>query len=394
MTETVFKEVRYDLNSLIKFIELGEIGLPDIQRPFVWKNTKVRDLFASMYRGFPIGYLLFWQNASTPDAKAIGIDHKQKAPRLLIVDGQQRLTSLYAVIKGVNVVRENYKSEAIEIAFSPLQGKFEVADAAIRKDAAYIPNISAIWNSDLFEFVASYLKNLNETRLVTEDERKQIQRAIGRLTGLLSYPFTALELAATVDEEQVSDIFVLINSAGKNLNQADFILTLMSVFWDAGRSQLETFCREARVPSVGSASPFNHFIQPAPDQLLRVAIGVGFRRARLRSVYSILRGKDLETEQFSEERRVAQFAILQEAQSRILHLQLWHDFFKVLLQAGYRSASMITSQTNLLYSYVFYLIGRTEYKVEEHTLRRVFKQSRWNTGDRLRGRWRANWPRC
>ena len=385
MTETVFKEVRYDLNSLIKFIELGEIGLPDIQRPFVWKNTKVRDLFASMYRGFPIGYLLFWQNASTPDARAIGVDQKQKAPRLLIVDGQQRLTSLYAVTKGIKVVRENYKSEAIEIAFSPLQGKFEVADAAIRRDSAYIPNISAIWNSDLFEFVAAYLKNLGATREVTDEDRRQIQQAISRLSGLLSYPFTALELASTVDEEQVSDIFVLINSAGKSLNQSDFILTLMSVFWDAGRAQLETFSREARVPAVGNASPFNHFIQPAPDQLLRVAIGVGFRRARLRSVYSILRGKDLETEQFSDERRVTQFKILQEAQSRVLHLQHWHDFLKVLLQAGYRSASMVTSQTNLLYAYVFYLIGRTEYKVEEHTLRRIL--ARWFFMTSITGRY-------
>ena len=385
MTETVFKEVRYDLNSLIKFIELGEIGLPDIQRPFVWKNTKVRDLFASMYRGFPIGYLLFWQNASTPDARAIGVDQKQKAPRLLIVDGQQRLTSLYAVTKGIKVVRENYKSEAIEIAFSPLQGKFEVADAAIRRDSAYIPNISAIWNSDLFEFVAAYLKNLGATREVTDEDRRQIQQAISRLSGLLSYPFTALELASTVDEEQVSDIFVLINSAGKSLNQSDFILTLMSVFWDAGRAQLETFSREARVPAVGNASPFNHFIQPGPDQLLRVAIGVGFRRARLRSVYSILRGKDLETEQFSDERRVAQFKILQEAQSRVLHLQNWHDFLKVLLQAGYRSASMVTSQTNLLYAYVFYLIGRTEYKVEEHTLRRIL--ARWFFVTSITGRY-------
>jgi hypothetical protein len=388
MTETVFKEVRYDLSSLIKFIELGEIGLPDIQRPFVWKNTKVRDLFASMYRGFPIGYLLFWQNASTPNARAIGVDQKQKAPRLLIVDGQQRLTSLYAVTKGIKVVRENYKSEPIEIAFSPLQGKFEVADAAIRKDAAYIPNISAIWNSDLFEFVAGYLKNLGATRPVTDDERRQIQQAISRLSGLLSYPFTALELAATVDEEQVSDIFVLINSAGKSLNQADFILTIMSVFWDEGRAQLEAFSRDALVPAVGSASPFNHFIQPAPDQLLRVAIGVGFHRARLRSVYSILRGKDLETEQFSDERRVEQFKILQEAQGRVLHLQHWHDFFKVLLQAGYRSASMITSQTNLLYAYVFYLIGRTEYKVEEHSLRRIL--ARWFFMTSITGRYTSS----
>jgi hypothetical protein len=385
MTDTVFKEVRYDLNSLIKFIELGEIGLPDIQRPFVWKNIKVRDLFASMYRGFPIGYLLFWQNAATPDARAIGVDQKQKAPRLLIVDGQQRLTSLYAVTKGIKVVRENYRTEAIEIAFSPLQGKFEVADAAIRRDAAYIPNISAIWNSNLFDFVEAYLKKLGATRPVTDEERRQIQQAIGRLSGLLSYPFTALELASTVDEEQVSDIFVLINSAGKSLNQADFILTLMSVFWDEGRAQLEAFSRDARVPTVGSATPFNHFIWPAPDQLLRVAIGVGFRRARLRSVYSILRGKDLETEQFSDERRVAQFKLLQEAQSRVLYLQYWHDFFKVLLQAGYRSVSMITSQTNLLYAYVSYLIGRTEYRLEEHALRRIL--ARWFFMTSITGRY-------
>jgi hypothetical protein len=388
VTETVFKEVRYDLSSLIKFIELGEIGLPDIQRPFVWKNTKVRDLFASMYKGFPIGYLLFWQNASTPDARAIGVDQKQKAPRLLIVDGQQRLTSLYAVTKGINVIRENFKSEAIEIAFSPLQGKFEVADAAIRRDSAYVPNISAIWNSDLFEFVAAYLKNLSTTREVTDEERRQIQQAISRLSGLLSYPFTALELASSVDEEQVSEIFVLINSAGKSLNQADFILTLMSVFWDAGRAQLETFSREAQVPAVGNVGPFNHFIQPAPDQLLRVAIGVGFRRARLKYVYSILRGKDLETELFSDERRMAQFQILQEAQSRVVHLQHWHDFFKVLLQAGYRSASMITSQTNLLYSYVFYLLGRTEFKVEEHVLRRVL--ARWFFMTSITGRYTSS----
>src|SRR5664280_658563 len=118
MSETVFTKVDYDLSDLVKFIALGEIGLPDIQRPFVWKDAKVRDLFDSMYKGFPIGYLLLWQNAASPDARPIGIETKQKAPRLLIVDGQQRLTSLYAVIKGINVIRENYNSEAIEIAFS------------------------------------------------------------------------------------------------------------------------------------------------------------------------------------------------------------------------------------------------------------------------------------
>ena len=98
MSETVFTKVDYDLGSLMNFIELGEIGLPDIQRPFVWPNTKVRNLFDSMYRGYPVGYFLFWQNAFGTDTRSIGTDPKQKSQRLLIVDGQQRLTSLYTVI--------------------------------------------------------------------------------------------------------------------------------------------------------------------------------------------------------------------------------------------------------------------------------------------------------
>ena len=116
-----------------------------------------------------------------------------------------------------------------------------------------------------------------------------------------------MELSSTVNEEQVSDVFVRINSKGVELNQADFILTLMSVFWDQGRKKLEVFCRQARKPSIKDASPFNHFIEPGPDELLRVAVGLRFRRARLKDAYSILRGKDLETEQFSDELRVKQF---------------------------------------------------------------------------------------
>lgn len=110
---TLFKEVNYNLASLIQQIDLGLIGLPDIQRPFVWKDTKVRDLFDSMYKGYPVGYFLFWANANIEGTKGIGTVAKQKHPSLLIVDGQQRLTSLYAVIKGQEVIRENYEKANI-----------------------------------------------------------------------------------------------------------------------------------------------------------------------------------------------------------------------------------------------------------------------------------------
>ena len=64
MGDILFKRVDYSLSKLIEDIDLGEIGLPEIQRPFVWANTKVRDLFDSMYKGFPVGYLLFWVNGA------------------------------------------------------------------------------------------------------------------------------------------------------------------------------------------------------------------------------------------------------------------------------------------------------------------------------------------
>lgn len=383
---TLFKEVNYSLNKLIADIDMGEIGLPEIQRPFVWQNTKVRDLFDSMYKGFPVGYLLFWSNGVGNGHRQIGTKAKQKIPRLLIVDGQQRLTSLFAVLKGLPVVRSDYTKGQIQIAFRPKDQTFEVTDAAISRDPEYISNISELWAGDLWNrFVRQFIAKLDEHRPLTDDEEDHLIESIDRLYDLQNYPFTALELSSTVDEEQVADVFVRINSQGVTLNQADFILTLMSVFWDEGRADLEKFCRETRQPSTSQASPFNYFIRPDPDQLLRVNVGVGFRRARLRHVYSILRGKDLETETFSEEQREKQFTVLQQAQNHVLNLQNWHEFLKCLMRAGYRSEKMITSQTALLYSYVFYLIGKHDFHIEHYTLRDLI--ARWFFMTSLTGRY-------
>ena len=103
----------------------------------------------------------------------------------------------------------------------------------------------------------------------------------------------------------------------------------MSVFWDEGRKDLEEFCGKARKPSSsGKPSPYNHYIHPNPDQMLRACVGFGFKRARYEYVYSILRGKDLETEKFSEALREKQFDVLKEAQGKTLDIQYWHDFLK------------------------------------------------------------------
>lgn len=388
--KTCFKRVEYDLSGLLHYIDIGDIGLPDIQRPFVWSNAKVRDLFDSMYRGFPVGYLLFWENAQANSTKQIGIGAKQHTVSTrLIVDGQQRLTSLYAVFRGRMILDEDYRERRIEIAFHPRDGRFEVADAAIRRDPEWIPNISELWASgkSSFHLVKSFLQSLGGKTPLTGEEEEQISHNLDRLFDLQKYPFTALEIAPTVDEEQVANIFVRINSEGVKLNQADFILTLLSVFWDEGRHALERFCRASRQPGAPGAgpSPFNHFLKPDPDQLLRVSVALGFGRGRLKSVYQVLRGKNVDTGEFSTERRDAQFKVLQGAQAEVLNLTYWHQFLSALVGAGFRSGEMISSQNALLYAYAFYLIGRIRFKVAEHLLQKAI--GRWFFFTSLTGRY-------
>ena len=390
MTDTLFKEVHYSLGGLINDIGLGRIGLPDIQRPFVWANAKVRDLFDSMYRGYPVGYFLFWQTgAEGVDTKVIGDTNKQKSPSLLIVDGQQRLTSLYAVIRREAVLRENFQREHIRIAFRPQSGTFAVPDATTERDPEFILDISEVFSRPTHKTIGEYLKRLSAARTVTDAEEEAVAEAIGRLSGLTNFPFIALELSQTCTEEQVADVFVRINSEGKKLNQSDFILTLMSVFWDEGRTELEMFCRAARQPAAaGQASPFNALFQPDPDHLLRVDVGVAFRRARLEHVYSLLRGKDLSTGESSPEQRANQFDKLRDAQGRVLNLTYWADFLNIVRAAGYRSAKTISSVNALVFAYQLYLLGRTEYAVEGFKLKNAI--ARWLFMSLLTGRFTSS----
>ena len=384
---TLFKEVSYNLATLIQQIDMGIIGLPDIQRPFVWPDTKVRDLFDSMYKGYPVGYFLFWANANVEHTKGIGTSIKQKHPNLLIVDGQQRLTSLYAVIKAQEIIRENYTKATIVIAFNPLEAKFEIPDASIRKNPRYFQNISQIWqpNINIIKLINEFLQNLKKTVELTDNEEENIQNAFMQLKNLESYPFSALELSTNITEEQVADVFVRINSQGKTLNQADFILTLMSVFWEEGRKELEEFCRLCRLPSKDAASPFNYLIDPDPDQMLRTSVGLAFRRARLQYVYSILRGKDLDTGIFSADRRDNQFELLKVAQTKSLNIVNWHEFIKAVKQAGFARQDYISSKNNLLFAYIFFLIGREDFKMDLYALKKLI--GKWFFMSSITGRY-------
>lgn len=376
MATTLFKDTTYTVRGLVEDIQSGEVALPDLQRPFVWNASKARDLLDSMYRGFPVGYLLFWETGAEVGTRQIGSASRQKAPRLLIVDGQQRLTSLYAVMTGTSVVHSDYTEGRIRIAFRPTDATFAVTDAAIEKDPEYISDISPLWQSgERRKITRTFLDRLSERRDLSQDERDRLDEAIDQLHDLEDYPFKAVELGATVDEEQVAEVFVRINSEGVKLNQADFILTLMSVFFEEGRRRLENFSRTAITPSASGASPFNWYLQPSPPQMLRVAVALGFKRAALGQVYTLLRGKDIETGRVDTARRDEQFKTLDAAIDKALNLVNWHEFLLCLERAGFRGSKMISSDNAVLFSYALWLIGREEFKVPLDKLREVV--ARW-----------------
>ena len=376
MSTSKFTTISFQVTTLLGQIETGQIGLPELQRPFVWDRKQVRDLLDSLYKGYPAGYFLLWQATPGVGSTRIGAEGKQAEPSLLVVDGQQRLTSLYAVFKGAPVYTEDFEKVHIRISFNPVRERFEVANSQTANDPEWVEDVSTLLHSatSVYGLINGYLERLGADRELPPELKDRVALNLQRLVSLNAYTFTAIQLSYELPVEEVAEIFVRVNSKGTQLDQADFILTLMSVYWDTGRKQLEDFCRAAKVPSAGPG-PFNWFIEPKPDQLLRVAVGLGHRRARLKYAYELLRGKSLETGEVSVTIREENFARLKEAQARVLDLTNFTEFFKAIQEAGFRSRKMLTSNNAIVYSYLVFLIGRSDYGIDFKTLRSAI--ARW-----------------
>lgn len=379
MNKAVFNTKQYSLGSLVNDVALGRVALPDLQRSFVWNTTQVRDLFDSIYKGYPVGYLLFWENVTSPKKRDIGTDRKEDSARSLIIDGQQRLTALFATIRGEEVTDKSYQKKKIKIAFNPLEEKFEVANVATEKDDEYISDISVLFGADFHghKFTTDHLAKLKDGRELTPEQENKISNGIARLRAILDYNFTVLEIGEDVDEEVVANIFVRINSKGVVLNQADFVLTLLSVFWPEGRLQIEDFARQSTDPNheSGQHSPYNHLIDAKSSEILRSVVGYGFNRGHMRDVYSLLRGRNFETREYSEELKNQRLQEFKQHVDRGLDNTTWHDYVSLIQSIGFKSHDVLASRAGFFNSYALYLIGRYRYGVESRQLDRVI--SRW-----------------
>lgn len=384
----IFEHGQRSIASLVSAIEHEEIALPDLQRPFVWEDVKVRDLLDSLFLGFPVGTLVFWYTSSTGDTRAVGGDRPGLRSNALIIDGQQRLTSLYAVMKGKEVIGKDGDPRKITIAFRPRDGRFEVADAAIRKDPEFLPDVSVLWSSNrpMSQVRRDVLTALREKgRTVEQNYEDAVEMNLERARSIEGYRFPTVEIRKTaaaggdeISEEDVADIFVRINNQGTKLGQADFVLTLLSVFHGELRDRLEERSRAMSHDSVVSIDT---------QQLLRAACAVAFGRARMASLYRYLRGIDPNTGDADIAGRVARLNQLDDAAKECVEPTPWRDFLLRVTHSGFVSPSLIASKNAIVNSYACFTRGRRA-RVPKSDLEGVI--SRWVFGTLLTARYSAS----
>lgn len=370
-----YSVTQHPIQNLLTWVESGEIAIPEIQRPFVWSAVKVRNFLDSLFRGYPVGYLIAWRN---PNVKLK--DGTTAIGRRIIIDGQQRVIALMTALLDREVVNKDYRRVHISIAFHPIKQQFEVSNPAIAKDVSWIPDIAAVFdsNTDIFDLVTSYCEQNPGT---TRDE---VFRCILSLKGITSNQIGLIELDPDLDIDTVTDIFIRVNSEGVPLSQADFAMSKIAVNEIYGgnmlRKAIDYFCHLAVAPEFFSAIQndkefkdsefFQHLAwlknenddiyDPSYTDMLRVAFSSEFRRGRLEDLVALLSGRNFETRQFEEVIIEDSFDKLKKGIIRFMNETHFKRFVMIIRSAGFVNSSMIRSQNALNFAYILYLLLRDQ----------------------------------
>lgn len=390
----------HPIETLLTWVKSGEIAIPEIQRPFVWEPTKVRNLLDSLYQGYPVGYLIAWRN---PTVKLK--DGTPSAGKRILIDGQQRVTALMAGLLGLEVLTKDYETIRIRIAFHPVLEKFEVANPAIRKDVAWIEDVASVFapEADIIELTEQYVdKN-------PAADRKKVGKVLQRLIKIINNHVGLIELAEDLDIETVTEIFIRVNSAGAELSQADFAMSKIAANEIYGgnmlRKAIDYFCRLAVAPDflgriekgdkAFAASDFfpqmrwlkdvnDDIYDPTYTDMLRVAFTAEFGRGKLSDLVALLSGRNFESRQFEAVIAETSFARLKQGILRFINQTHFQRFTMIIRSAGFVTNELIGGQNALNFAYILYLRGRSE-NVPAAELERLVR--RWYAMSILRGRY-------
>ncbi|GAB2318647.1 DUF262 domain-containing protein [Alkalibacterium sp. s-m-22] len=367
----------YSLNNLLNYVETDTIAVPEIQRPFVWKAKQVRDLIDSLYNGYPIGYLITW---SKPNVRT---RHGQvSSGHQLLIDGQQRITALMAAVMGREVINKKYQEKRIKIAFNPLaeddEEAFAVQTPAHVKSSNWIPDISVLMNGsfDPYIFIPEYCEKNSGI------SPQEVSPKIQQLINIKNIQVGIIQLSNELEIEEVTEIFIRINSKGTTLNQADFAMSKISSEDKLNgaiiRNAIDYFCHAfedssfykyitskdkkfssseySRYVKWVSDKSNNHIYTPNYSDILRVSFMSQFKKAKLSDLVSLLSGRDFKHRTFLEEIAEDSFKKLELALHNTMNEHNFKSFELTLQSAGFVNSKLTNSQLTLNFSYALYLI--------------------------------------
>ena len=376
-----YKITQYSVSSILGYVENSQIAIPEIQRPFVWKGEEVRALIDSLYEGYPIGYLIVWQNYQDR-VRNFGKGGTKK----ILIDGQQRVTALMAALLGKEVLDEQYQSHRIRIAFNPLAGKgeerFAVCDTKHEEDSRWIPDISILFRRD-FSF-RQFEKEYKEAN--PDEDFTLLEESVDTLKEIVKHQVGVIELSFLLDIDVVSEIFNRINLQGKPLNQEDFVMSKISVNEQYGgdyiRNCIDYFCHLLREPSFYQVLQQNEteffnseygkaltwcqneeqsLYIPSYADVLKVVLISYFGKTRIGDLVHLLSGRDGEKKIFSKKeisKKVSEeaFEKLGAGVKAFVCEENFQGFQKALKKAGYSCSRLLYSQSVLNYCYAMYLL--------------------------------------
>lgn len=397
------------VESLLTHIKTGAIAIPEIQRPFVWKTTQVRDLIDSIYRGYPTGYIIV---SKDPSIKLK--DGSMSLGKMIMIDGQQRVTALTTAIAGMEVTLQDFKKGRVKIAFNPLadtskgEDMFKVQDASVLKSKRWIADIADVFNGDFYvhQFIKQYLA-ANE-----DAEENDLERKIMRLIGMRSYRLGMITLHENLTVDEVTDIFVRINQQGTKLNQSDFVMSKIAANTTYGgntlRKAIDYFSHLALMPEWYSemckdndfmASTFaqkmkwlqydkEEIFDPDYGDILRVAFMYKFGRAKMKDLVELLNGRDFATRENREGIKEEAFSLLNAGVLDFMNEYTFSNFVLTIKSAGFVAKKLIYSSMSMDFAYTLYLLLNNDTTIEKANLKHYI--AKWYVLATLTGRYSSS----
>ena len=379
-----FTNTSMSIKALLGLIEANDIAIPEIQRPFVWKKSQVRDLMDSLYKGYPTGYIILWKS---PDARLK--DGGVSSGKKIVIDGQQRITAMMTAIAGREVLDDEFDEMTVRIAFNPFAALdyerngndeaeiFAVQTPAHEKSKNWIPDISKIFDTSFssWTFIPQYVKSNPEMK------EEDLQFVLNRLRGIESTQIGVIDLSEKLDLDVITDIFIRINSKGTALSQGDFVMSKMAADEKHGGNILrkvidyfahlavkpQYFSHIAKNDAEFSGTPYLKKLEwlkddnetvydPDCDDIIRVAFMHIFKRARLSELVQLLAGRDFETRDFREDIAEQTFKSMYDGVTHFINEYNFKQFMQTIRGAGFISPKMVTSNMALDFAYALFLM--------------------------------------